>query len=103
LRWTCKGVREPANETQKKNYRGERQTVATILKATGYSLQSNRKCMTDGSKHPDRNAQFEHINGRAKKDMKRGNPVISVDTKKKELVGNRLCCNGMILYCSGRY
>jgi hypothetical protein len=88
LRWTCKGVRELTNEMKKKNYPVGRQTVATMLNAMGYSLQSNRKCITDGSKHPDRNAQFEHINGRAEKEMKRGNPVISVDTKKKELVGN---------------
>jgi hypothetical protein len=88
LRWTCKGVRELTNEMKKQNYRVERQTVATLLNAMGYSLQSNRKCITDGAKHPDRNAQFEHINEQAKKEMKRGNPVISVDTKKKELVGN---------------
>jgi hypothetical protein len=88
LRWTCKGVRELTNEMKKQNYRVERQTVATMLNAMGYSLQSNRKCITDGSNHPDRNAQFEHINEQAEKDMKGGNPVISVDTKKKETVGN---------------
>jgi hypothetical protein len=57
-----------------------------LLKADGYSLQSNRKT-TEGTSHPDRNAQFEHINERALRFQQRGQPVISVDTKKKELIG----------------
>lgn len=62
-------------------------TVGRLLRAAGYSLQSNRKTK-EGANHPDRNAQFEHINKTVKAFQRRGQPVISVDTKKKELVGN---------------
>jgi hypothetical protein len=65
--------------------------VAALLRDLGYSLQGNRKTQ-EGKQHPDRNAQFEHINERARTEMAARNPVISVDTKKKELVGN--CKNG---------
>jgi hypothetical protein len=68
-------------------HRTNRQTVAEILDDLGYSLQANRKTQ-EGSSHPDRNAQFEHINGKVKRYLARRQPVISVDTKKKELVGN---------------
>jgi hypothetical protein len=61
--------------------------VAVMLQNLGYSLQSNRKTK-EGSQHPDRNAQFEHINRKVKEYLRRGDPVISVDTKKKELVGD---------------
>ena len=61
--------------------------VATLLKSQGYSLQSNRKTV-EGKKHPDRNAQFEHIARRVKARQRRGEPAISVDTKKKETLGN---------------
>jgi len=87
LRWTCKSVRLLADELGRYGIRIGRQTVATQLHALGYSLQSNRKTV-EGKQHPDRNAQFEHINERVTKEMKAANPVISVDTKKKELVGN---------------
>ena len=87
LRWTCKSVRLLADELGQHGIRVGRQTVATQLRALGYSLQGNRKTV-EGKQHPDRNAQFEHINARVTKEMKAANPVISVDTKKKELVGN---------------
>ena len=63
-----------------------RQTVAELLRAMDYSLQANRKTL-EGRQHPDRNAQFEHINERVRQHLLQGQPVISVDTKKKELVG----------------
>jgi len=63
------------------------QVVADLLHELGYSLQANRKTK-EGSKHPDRNAQFEHLNGKVKWSMARHQPVISVDTKKKELAGD---------------
>src|SRR5207237_8184248 len=62
-------------------------TVGRLLRAAGYSLQSNRKTK-EGADHPDRNAQFEHINATVRAFQRRGQPVISVDTKKKELIGN---------------
>jgi hypothetical protein len=87
LRWTCKSTRRLAQELAEHGIRVGRQTVAKQLHVLGYSLQAN--CKTEeGNDHPDRNAQFEHINRRAKGEVRRGNPVISVDTKKKELVGN---------------
>jgi len=87
LRWTCKSVRLLADELVQQGIQVGRQTVATQLHALGYSLQSTRKTV-EGKQHPDRNAQFEHINARVTKEMKATNPVISVDTKKKELLGN---------------
>jgi len=61
--------------------------VGALLHGMGYSLQGNRKTV-EGKRHPDRNAQFEYINARVTKDMRAAQPVISVDTKKKELVGS---------------
>lgn len=87
LRWTCKSVRLLADELEQYGLHVGRQTVATQLHALGYSLQGNRK-RVEGQQHPDRNAQFEHINTRVTKEMKAAHPVISVDTKKKELIGN---------------
>jgi transposase len=87
LRWTCRGVRRLAAELQRQGFRIGRQKVAELLRELGYSLQANRKTR-EGADHPDRNAQFEHINRRVKSLQRRGQPVISVDTKKKELVGN---------------
>lgn len=87
LRWTCKSVRVLAGELDKQGIHVGRQTVATQLRALGYSLQGNRKTV-EGKQHPDRNAQFEYINARVTKEIKASSPVISVDTKKKELVGN---------------
>jgi hypothetical protein len=88
LRWTCKSVRQLACELKKGGITVGHQTVAVQLGALGYTLKSNRKCVNHGGDNPDRNAQFEYINNRAEECLKRGNPVISVDTKKKEVVGN---------------
>jgi hypothetical protein len=87
LRWTCKSVRRLAAELQRKGFRIGRQKVADLLHELDYSLQANRKTR-EGAKHPDRNAQFEYINRRVKQFQRQHPPVISVDTKKKELVGN---------------
>jgi transposase len=87
LRWTCKGVRRLAAELRRQGFTIGKQKVAELLAELGYSLQGNRKTR-EGSQHPDRNAQFEYIAGQVRGFQKRGQPVISVDTKKKELVGN---------------
>lgn len=87
LRWTCKSVRTLAAELTRQGHAVSHQTVSEVLRASGYSLQANRKTR-EGSEHPDRNAQFEHIARRVKEFQQRAQPVISVDTKKKELVGN---------------
>ena len=87
LRWTCKSTTQLARELRNAGHPISPSTVGRLLKAAGYSLQSNRKTK-EGGNHPDRNAQFEHINATVIAFQKRGQPVISVDTKKKELVGN---------------
>jgi transposase len=87
LRWTCKGVRRLAAALQHQGFRIGRQKVAELLRELGYSLQANRKTR-EGSHHPDRDAQFEYIAAQVRKFQGRGQPVISVDTKKKELVGD---------------
>ena len=87
LRWTCKSVRVLAAELTRQGHAVSHQTVSEVLQRSGYSLQANRKTR-EGSGHPDRNAQFEHIARRAKEFQDRGQPVISVDTKKKERVGD---------------
>ena len=86
LRWTCKSTAKLAEELQERNHPVTDRTVAALLKSAGYSLQANRKTQ-EGASHPDRNAQFEYINERVPVFQKQSNPVISVDTKKKELVG----------------
>ena len=86
LRWTCKSVRKLAEEWNRAGHQTNRQTVAELLRAMDYSLQANRKTL-EGRQHPDRNAQFEHINERVRRHLLQGQPVIAVDTKKKELVG----------------
>ncbi len=86
LRWTCKSVRRLAKELQRMGHRVSYETVAQLLRGLGYSLQANRKTL-EGSSHPDRDAQFQHLNDQVQKQIASGNPVISVDTKKKELVG----------------
>ena len=87
LRWTCKSVRTLAAELSRQGHPVSHQTVSEVLQSLGYSLQVNRKTR-EGAGHPDRNAQFEHIARRVKKFQQRGQPVISVDTKKKALVGD---------------
>jgi Rhodopirellula transposase DDE domain len=87
LRWTCKSVRRLAEELQREGHTVSYQTVAEVLHEMDYSLQANQKTL-EGSQHADRDRQFEYINRKAQRYLKRGEPVISVDTKKKELVGD---------------
>ncbi len=87
LRWTCKSVRRLAEELQHEGHAVSYQTVAELLHALDYSLQANQKTL-EGSQHADRDEQFEYINRKAQRYLKQGEPVISVDTKKKELVGD---------------
>ncbi len=87
LRWTCKSVRNLSDNLQKKGYKVGKQTVANILHELDYSLQANRKTSEGKADHPDRNEQFEFINKKTKSFLHRSIPVISVDTKKKELIG----------------
>jgi hypothetical protein len=87
LRWTCKSTRDLAETLQIQKHTVSHQTVATLLHHMGYSLQANRKTR-EGSSHPDRNAQFEFINRRVQAFQKAGQPVVSVDTKKKEILGD---------------
>jgi hypothetical protein len=87
LRWICKSTRTIAKELGRQKHPVSHMKVAQILHGLDYSLQSNRKT-EEGTDHPDRDAQFRHINATVKKCLRQGAPVISVDTKKKELVGN---------------
>lgn len=88
LRWTCKSTRILATELRAQDFAVGASTVRGLLKELGYSLQGNRKTR-EGKQHPDRNAQFEHINARVKARKRRGEPALSVDTKKKEKLGNK--------------
>jgi len=87
LRWTCKSTRNLAAELQKKDFKVSHVVVANVLKTMGYSLQANKKT-EEGGKHPDRNKQFEYINDMSKQYLDSSDPVISIDTKKKEQIGN---------------
>jgi hypothetical protein len=86
LRWTCKSLRQLESELRAQGFSVSHTSIGNMLKGIGYSLQGNQKTL-EGSKHPDRNAQFEFINSQTEDAMRAGQPVISVDTKKKELVG----------------
>lgn len=86
LRWTCKSTRALAAELIARGHRVSADTVGDLLREEGFSLQANAKTL-EGRQHPDRDAQFNYINERAKAHQASGEPVISVDTKKKELVG----------------
>ena len=86
LRWPCKSAAQLAVALQRQGQAVSERTVNRLLHDLGYSLQANRKTL-EGRAHPDRDAQFQDINRRAKAFQKQGQPVISVDTKKKELVG----------------
>ena len=86
LRWTFKSLRNLSEELKLEGYTVSYPIVGDLLHKLGYSLQANRK-MLEGGDQPDRNAQFEFINEQAKQRIAEGNPVISVDTKKKELIG----------------
>jgi hypothetical protein len=87
LRWTSKSVRKLAAELVRGGHKTNRQMVADLLRELGYSLQANRKTK-EGTNHPDRDAQFRYLNGKIKRWLRQGQPVISVDTKKKELIGD---------------
>jgi transposase len=88
LRWTCKSTYTVAEELKRQGFQVSSWKVGELLKMKGYSLQANRKTR-EGKEHPDRNAQFEHINRRVKACQRQGQPAVSVDTKKKEVLGNR--------------
>jgi hypothetical protein len=87
LRWTCKSTRRLAEELMAQGHPVGRGTVAALLHATGYSLQANCKTR-EGCAHPDRDAQFRYIDRLVRDRLRRGQPAVSVDTKKKELVGD---------------
>ena len=87
LRWICKSTRAIAEELGRQKHPVSHMKVAQLLHDLDYSLQSNRKT-EEGQDHPDRDAQFRHINAAVKRCLAQGTPVISVDTKKKELIGN---------------
>lgn len=87
LRWTTKSVRRLAEELSKQGHAVGPTKVRGLLKQAGYSLQANRKTL-EGREHPDRDAQFQHLNRRVKALQRRGQPVVSVDAKKKETLGN---------------
>src|SRR5512143_739932 len=87
LLWTSKSTRHLAEALGTRGHHVSHQTVARLLTEFGYNLQANRKS-EEGKDHPDRDTQFEHINRKVRSFQRRGQPVVSVDTKKKELVGN---------------
>jgi hypothetical protein len=87
LRWTCKSVSQLTRALVAKSHRVGRTLVGALLRQQKFSLQANRK-MREGESHPDRNAQFHHLNESVRAALAAGEPVISVDTKKKELVGD---------------
>ena len=86
LRWTCKSVRQLADALRELGHRVSYQVVSELLHEAGYSLQANAKCH-EGSKHPDRDGQFVYINEQVQGFLDAGYPVVSVDAKKKELLG----------------
>lgn len=87
LKWTAKSLRKLADGLRALGHRVSHNTVAALLRTLDYSLQANRKTR-EGTSHPDRDAQFDYINAQVKQALARGEPAISVDTKKKELVGD---------------
>jgi len=87
LRWTCKSTRTLAAELARQQHPVSHEKVAQFLRELDYSLQGNRKT-EEGTDHPDRDAQFQYINDHVRRALAAGRPVVSVDTKKKELVGN---------------
>ena len=86
LRWTCKSTRQLAAALQQRGHRISHQLVAELLRSSGYSLQGNAKTL-EGKQHPDRDAQFNYLSEQSKTFLAQGLPVISMDAKKKELVG----------------
>src|SRR5487761_279252 len=87
LRWTAKSTRKLAAELTAQGHKASADTVGDLLRAEGFSLQGNAKTI-EGRRHPDRDAQFRYINGQVAGHLAAGQPVISVDAKKKEKVGN---------------
>lgn len=87
LLWTARSQRNLIEVLESKGYRISKHSLANLLEELGYSLQGNRK-KQEGGQHPDRNAQFEHINEKVRQQLAAGEPAVSVDTKKKELVGS---------------
>ncbi len=87
LLWTCKSTTELAGALSKEGYPVSHDTVGRLLTEIGYSLQANLKTLEEGAAHPDRDRQFQHLNRQVCSFLKQGDPVISVDTKKKELIG----------------
>lgn len=100
LKWTCKSVRNLSEALNCQGHQASFRTIAKILGELGYSLQAVRKT-TEGKQHPDRDAQFRHINERVKAFQQLGQPVISVDCKKKELVGD-FANKGREYHCKGK-
>jgi hypothetical protein len=88
LLWTNKSLRNLSAALADKGYSASRETVSHLLKRLGYGLQADKKTLTAKPSHSDRDAQFEHINDEAKKAVANGNPVLSIDAKKKEKIGN---------------
>jgi transposase len=88
LRWTSRSVRNLAEQLRRMGHCVSHRMVDELLREAGYSLQGNRKAREEGSNHPDRDTQFRYINRQVRRFQAAGNPVISVDTKKKELVGD---------------
>jgi hypothetical protein len=86
LRWTCKSTRELAQALTAQGHPVSDDTVGRLLKQQGYRLQRTVKTL-EGAQHPDRDAQFRYLNGQARTHLAAGQPVVSVDAKKKELVG----------------
>ena len=86
LRWTCKSLRKLTDALREQGHAVSQRVVANLLRTLEYSLQGNRKVL-EGSQHPDRNAQFEYLNAQVETQLAAGEPAISVDAKKKELVG----------------
>ena len=87
LRWTCKSIRSLAKELTRQGFAVSSTKVGQLLRAQGYSLQSNRKAV-EGKQHPDRDGQFQHIAKRVRAFQRCGQPTVSIDTKKKEPLGN---------------
>ena len=88
LTWTTKSVRNLEAVLHEKGYKVSHDPVGNILREMGYSLQQNRNMLQTGEANPDRDAQFNYINKKSGECIGQGQPVISVDTKKKELIGN---------------
>ena len=88
LLWTTKSLRNLEKALQDRGYDVSHDTIGNLLRDMGYSLQQNQKMLQVGDPHPDRDAQFKHIDKKCGEFIKQGQPVISVDTKKKELIGN---------------